>query len=160
DIVSILTTQIDNINQNSTEDPTIFEDLKARYTHLLREFEPTPPSAEPAPEEASLPDSYFRPDLEAEILEYFAPEAQEYLEAISSCLLKMEKDPTNKETIQRLFRAAHTLKGSAYTVGFQAIGDLTHHMEDIMSAIHKGKVQATAELTDLFFRAVDEVRLL
>src|SRR6059036_2018326 len=160
DIVTILRAQIDNINQKSTEDPTIFEDLKARYTHLLREFEPTPPSAEPAPEEASLPDSYFRPDLEAEILEYFVPEAQEYLEAISSCLLRMEKDPANTDTIHQLFRAAHTLKGSAYTVGFQAIGDLTHHLEDIMGAIRDGKMQVTAELTDLFFHAVDEVRLL
>ena len=160
DIITTLRAQIANINQTNSEDLTMLEDLKARYPRLLQESEPTPPTAAPAPEEASLPDSYFRPDLEAEILEYFAPEAQEYLEAISSCLLKMEKDPTNKETIQRLFRATHTLKGSAYTVGFQAIGDLTHHMEDIMSAIHKGKVQATAELTDLFFRAVDEVRLL
>src|SRR5881397_2086665 len=160
DIVTILRAQIDNINQKSTEDPTIFEDLKARYTHLLQEFEPTPPGAEPAPEEASLPDSYFRPDLEAEILEYFVPEAQEYLEAISSCLLRMEKDPANTDTIHQLFRAAHTLKGSAYTVGFQAIGDLTHHLEDIMGAIRDGKMQVTAELTDLFFHVVDEVRLL
>src|SRR5437660_12408192 len=72
----------------------------------------------------------------------------------------MEKDPTNTDTIHQLFRAAHTLKGSAYTVGFQAIGDLTHHLEDIMGAIRDGKMQVTAELTDLFFRAVDEVRLL
>ncbi len=160
DIVTILRAQIDYINQKSTEDPTIFEDLKARYTHLLQEFEPTPPGAEPAPEEASLPDSYYRPDLEAEILEYFVPEAQEYLEAITSCLLRMEKDPANTDTIHQLFRAAHTLKGSAYTVGFQAIGDLTHHLEDIMGAIRDGKMPVTAELTDLFFHAVDEVRLL
>src|SRR5207244_6132405 len=93
-------------------------------------------------------------------LEYFIPEAQEYLETISSCLLRMEKDPTNKDTIHQLFRAVHTLKGSAYTVGFQVIGDLTHHMEDIMSAIRDGKMQAMAELTDLFFHTVDEVRLL
>src|SRR6266571_2222044 len=160
DIVTTLRAQIDNINRKSTEDSTIFEDLKARYPRRLREFLPTSPAAEPAPEEAPLPDSYFRPDLSAEILEYFVPEAQEYLETISSCLLRMEKDPTNKDTIDQLFRAVHTLKGSAHTVGFQAIGDLTHHMEDIMSAIRDGKMQAMAELTDLFFHTVDEVRLL
>src|SRR5713226_2962366 len=160
DIVTTLRAQIDNINRKSTEDSTIFEDLKARYPRRLREFLPTSPAAEPAPEEAPLPDTYFRPDLSAEILEYFVPEAQEYLETISSCLLRMEKDPTNKDTIHQLFRAVHTLKGSAYTVGFQAIGDLTHHMEDIMSAIRDGKMQAMAELTDLFLHAVDEVRLL
>src|SRR3989475_534493 len=160
DIVTTLRAQIDNINGKSTEDSTIFEDLKARYPRRLREFLPTSPAAEPAPEEAPLPDTYFRPDLSAEILEYFVPEAQEYLETISSCLLRMEKDPTNKDTIDQLFRAVHTLKGSAHTVGFQAIGDLTHHMEDIMSAIRDGKMQAMAELTDLFFHTVDEVRLL
>ncbi|HZC67670.1 MAG TPA: hybrid sensor histidine kinase/response regulator [Nitrospirales bacterium] len=160
DIVTTLRAQINNIDQESTEDPTIFEDLKTRYTSLLSEFEPTPLAAEPAPNEAALPDSYFRPDLEAEVLEYFVPEAQEYLEAISSCLLRIEQDPTNKDTIQQLFRAAHTLKGSAYTIGFQAIGDMTHHIEDIMGAIREGKMPATAELTDLFFRAVDEIRLL
>src|SRR5437016_7025191 len=160
DIVTTLRAQIDNINGKSTEDSTIFEDLKARYPRRLREFLPTSPAAEPAPEEAPLPDTYFRPDLSAEILEYFVPEAQEYLETISSCLLRMEKDPTNKDTIDQLFRAVHTLKGSAHTVGFQAIGDLTHHLEDIMGAIRDGKMQVTAELTDLFFRAVDEVRHL
>src|SRR5438552_5542355 len=72
----------------------------------------------------------------------------------------MKKDPTNTDTIHQLFRAAHTLKGSAYTVGFQAIGDLTHHLEDIMGAIRDGKMKVTAELTDLFCHAVDEVRLL
>src|SRR5438093_7418911 len=160
DIITTLRAQIDHINRTSTEDPTVFDDLKARSPRLLQEFAPTPPTGAPAPEEPSLPDGYFRPDLEAEILEYFVPEAQEYLEAISSCLLKMEKDPMNTDTIHQLFRAAHTLKGSAYTVGFQAIGDLTHHLEDIMGAIRDGKMQVTAELTDLFFHAVDEVRLL
>jgi len=160
DMVRTLRAQIDNINRKSKEDPTIFEVLKARYPRLLREFEPPPPAAEPAFEEAPLPDDYFRPELAAEILEYFIPEAQEYLETISSCLLRMEKDPTNKDTIHQLFRAVHTLKGSAYTVGFQAIGDLTHHMEDIMSGIREGKMQPVAELMDLFFHAVDEIRLL
>ncbi len=107
DIVTTLRAQIDNINRKSTEDSTIFEDLKARYPRRLREFLPTSPAAEPAPEEAPLPDTYFRPDLSAEILEYFVPEAQEYLETISSCLLRMEKDPTNKDTIHQLFRAVH-----------------------------------------------------
>jgi len=160
DMVRTLRAQIDNINRKSKEDPTIFEVLKARYPRLLKEFEPPSPAAEPAFEEAPLPDDYFRPDLGAEILEYFIPEAQEYLETISSCLLRMERDPTNKDTIHQLFRAVHTLKGSAYTVGFQAIGDLTHHMEDIMSDIREGKMQPVAELTDLFFHAVDEIRLL
>ena len=163
DIVTTLRSQIDHINQQSEEDPTIFDDLKARYGRLVQEMA-TPVTIEVVPEPeystASQPDSYFIPPMEAEVLEFFVPEAQEYLEAITDCLLKLEKNPADKDTIHKLFRAAHTLKGSAFTVGFQVIGDMTHYMEDIMGAIRDGRMHVTSELTDVFFRAVDEVRLL
>jgi chemosensory pili system protein ChpA (sensor histidine kinase/response regulator) len=114
----------------------------------------------PEHSEEPLPDRYYYPEIGANILEHFIPEAQEYLENISLCLLRLEKEPKSKDTIEQLFRAAHTLKGSAFTVGFQVIGDLTHHMEDIMGSIRNGRLHVTAELTDVFFCAVDEVRLL
>ncbi len=163
DTVTTLRNQIDHINQEGQEDPTIFDDLKARYSRLMEEKQaPAPEAVVPEPEHstASQPDGYFIPPMEAEVLEFFVPEAQEYLEAITDCLLKLEKDPENKDTIHKLFRAAHTLKGSAFTVGFQVIGDMTHYMEDIMGAIREGRMRVTSELTDVFFRAVDEVRLL
>lgn len=163
DIVTTLRNQIDHINQEGQEDPTIFDDLKARYSQLMKEAEaPAPEAAVPEPEHstASQPDSYFIPPVEAEVLEFFVPEAQEYLEAITDCLLRLEKDPEDKDTIHKLFRAAHTLKGSAFTVGFQVIGDMTHYMEDIMGAIRESLMRVTPELTDVFFHAVDEVRLL
>ncbi len=165
DIVMTLRNQIDHINQEGQEDPTIFDDLKARYRHLMEETTAPPAAAaEPAPEPehstASKPDSYFIPPVEADVLEFFVPEAQEYLEAITDCLLKLEKNPEDKDTIHKLFRAAHTLKGSAFTVGVQVIGDMTHYMEDIMGAIREGRMRVTPELTDVFFHAVDEVRLL
>ena len=156
DIVITLRNQIDHINQEAREDPTIFDDLTARYRLLLDE------TAAPAPEHstAAQPDSYFIPPMEADVLEFFVPEAQEYLEAITACLLRLEKSPEDKDTIHKLFRAAHTLKGSAFTVGIQVIGDMTHYMEDIMGAIREGRMRVTPELTDVFFRAVDEVRIL
>lgn len=163
DIVTTLRNQIDHINQEGGEDPTIFDDLKTRYRQLMEETEaPAPETALPESEysTASQPDGYFIPPLEAEVLEFFVPEAQEYLEAITDCLLRLEKDPQDNDTIHKLFRAAHTLKGSAFTVGFQVIGDMTHYMEDIMGAIREGRMHVTSELTDVFFHAVDEVRLL
>lgn len=163
DIVTTLRNQIDHINQQGDEDPTIFDDLKARYSRLMQETAASAPvEAAPEPEHstAAQPDSYFLPPLEAEVLEFFVPEAQEYLEAITDCLLRLEKDPEDKDTIHKLFRAAHTLKGSAFTVGFQVIGDMTHYMEDIMGAIREGRMRVTPELTDVFFHAVDELRLL
>lgn len=125
---------------------------------------PPPVSSQPAAEEPAatdiLTDSYLLPELDAEVMSFFAPEAHEYIETIEASLLKLEKEPTDAETIHKLFRAAHTLKGSAFTVGFQCIGDLTHHVEDFMGAVREGKQQVTSEATDIIFKAIDVVKAL
>jgi chemotaxis protein histidine kinase CheA/ActR/RegA family two-component response regulator len=124
---------------------------------------PPPVSSEPHVEESStdiLTDSYLLPELDAEVMSFFAPEAHEYIETIETSLLKLEKEPTDAETIHKLFRAAHTLKGSAFTVGFQCIGDLTHHVEDFMGAVREGKQRVTSEATDIIFKAIDVVKAL
>ncbi len=100
------------------------------------------------------------PVLDAEVLSYFAPEAQEYLESLEAQLLRLEKEQHNPEVINQLFRTAHTLKGSAYTVGFQSIGDLTHYVEDFMGAVREGRVKILPGHTDVLLRSVDVVRLL
>ena len=108
--------------------------------------------------ENPIPDIYLLPELDAEVYAYFVPEAQEYLESITSCLLKLEKQPDGLEHIEELFRAAHTLKGSGYTVGFQAIGDLTHEIEDIVEALRERRIELSAGLMDQVLHAVDVVR--
>ncbi|MEO5864566.1 MAG: Hpt domain-containing protein [Nitrospiraceae bacterium] len=114
-----------------------------------------------APSGASvLPDEYLLPALDAEVLSYFAPEAQEYLESLEAQLLRLDKEQDNREVIDQLFRTAHTLKGSAYTVGFQAIGDLTHYVEDFMMAVRESRVVILHGHTDVLLRLVDVVRLL
>ena len=107
-----------------------------------------------------LTDEYLLPLLDAEVLSYFAPEAQEYLESLEAQLLRLEKEQHNPEVINQLFRTAHTLKGSAYTVGFQSIGDLTHYVEDFMGAVREGRVKILPGHTDALLRSVDVVRLL
>jgi chemosensory pili system protein ChpA (sensor histidine kinase/response regulator) len=107
-----------------------------------------------------LTDEYLIPQLDPEVLSYFAPEAQEYLESLEAQLLRLEKEPQNADLINQLFRTAHTLKGSAYTVGFQSIGDLTHHVEDFMGAVREGRVKVLQGHADMLLRAVDVVRLL
>ncbi|THJ23362.1 MAG: response regulator [Nitrospira sp. CG24E] len=108
----------------------------------------------------TLTDEYLLPPLDAEVLSYFAPEAQEYLESLEAQLLRLEKEQDNPEVINQLFRTAHTLKGSAYTVGFQSIGDLTHYVEDFMGAVRDGRVKILPGHTDVLLRSVDVVRLL
>ncbi len=109
---------------------------------------------------ADLPDKYLIPDLDPEVLSYFIPEAQEYLELLEANLLRLDKDPQNKELINQLFRSAHTLKGSAYTIGFQSIGDLVHHVEDFMGSVREGSLRVLPGHTDLMLRAIDVVRVL
>jgi chemosensory pili system protein ChpA (sensor histidine kinase/response regulator) len=121
---------------------------------------PSPSVADVPASTDILTDTYLLPELDAEVLEFFVPEAQEYIETIETSILKLEKDPTDAETIHKLFRAAHTLKGSAFTVGFQCVGDLTHHVEDFMGAVREGKQRVTSEATDIIFKAIDVVKAL
>lgn len=118
------------------------------------------PDVELSPASNPLTDEYLLPLLDAEVLSYFAPEAQEYLESLEAQLLRLEKEQHNPEVINQLFRTAHTLKGSAYTVGFQSIGDLTHYVEDFMGAVREGRVKILPGHTDVLLRSVDVVRLL
>jgi len=103
---------------------------------------------------------YLIPQLDPEVLSYFAPEAQEYLETLEANLLRLDKNIHDDELINQLFRTAHTLKGSAYTVGFQSIGDLVHHIEDFMGAVRDGHLTVLPGHTDLLLRSVDVVRVL
>jgi chemosensory pili system protein ChpA (sensor histidine kinase/response regulator) len=108
----------------------------------------------------SHPDDYFLPQLDPEVLSYFVPEAEEYLETLEANFLRLDKDAQNRELINHLFRTAHTLKGSAYTVGFRAIGDLIHHVEDFMGAVRDSRISVMPGHTDLILRAVDVVHVL
>lgn len=125
-----------------------------------RPAEPASSAEESGPSPSALTDEYLLPLLDAEVLSYFAPEAQEYLESLEAQLLRLEKEQHNPEVINQLFRTAHTLKGSAYTVGFQSIGDLTHYVEDFMGAVREGRVKILPGHTDVLLRSVDVVRLL
>lgn len=155
DLVAMLRGQVERIGRGGGEDLAACDEWKARHAGSL-----AVPAEEAAPAAAPLPDDYLLPELDAEVFSYFAPEAQEYLETLETALLRLDKDPTNADTIQLLFRTAHTLKGSAFTVGFTAIGDLTHHLEDLMGAVRDGRMTLTPGMADAIFKSVDVVRLL
>ena len=118
------------------------------------------PEVESSSAASTLTDEYLLPLVDAEVMSYFAPEAQEYLESLEAQLLRLENEQHNPEVIDQLFRTAHTLKGSAYTVGFQSIGDLTHYIEDFMGAVREDRVKILPEHTDVLLRSVDVVRQL
>ncbi len=89
-----------------------------------------------------------------EALEYFLPEASDHLDVIDDALLALERQGYSADEGDRLFRAVHTLKGAAYVVGCDPIGDLSHELEDRLVEIREGREALSSEtLQALFFGA-------
>src|SRR3972149_2985733 len=74
----------------------------------------------------------------SEIIDFFLVEAGEHIQNLNAGLLALEKDPVNRATIDELFRAAHTLKGSAAMMGFQGVSDVAHKAEDMLGQFRSG----------------------
>ncbi|MGB7845467.1 MAG: Hpt domain-containing protein [Candidatus Acidiferrum sp.] len=92
-----------------------------------------------------------------EILEFFQPEAEEHLQVVSDCLLSLEGN-NNPEEINRLFRAIHTVKGSAAQVGLRRLGSIAHRVEDLIGRLRDGDIQPSPALVDLCLESVDVLR--
>jgi chemotaxis protein histidine kinase CheA len=104
--------------------------------------------------------SDLEPDGEvpAEILEFFVPEAEEHLQIVQDCLLAVESSAADPEVINRLFRAMHTIKGSAAQVGLQRISRVAHRAEDLIGRIRDGELKPSQQLIDLCFETVDAIK--
>ncbi len=92
-----------------------------------------------------------------ELVSLFIESAKEHVEAIEQLLLKVEQEAFSKETFFELYRHAHSLKGSAYMAGFKHIGDLAHAMEDVLKALHDGRIEPKTELFDTLLKANDRI---
>jgi two-component system, chemotaxis family, sensor kinase CheA len=91
----------------------------------------------------------------SQYLEIFIEETKEHLQNLNQHLLILEREPENEETINEIFRAAHSLKGMAGTMGYKRMQRLTHDMENVFSEIRTGKMKATSSLVDILFKGLD-----
>ena len=91
----------------------------------------------------------------SQYLEIFIDETKEHLQNLNEQLLVIEKEPENTDTINEIFRAAHSLKGMAGTMGFKRMQRLTHDMENVFSEVRNGKMTVTADLVDTLFKCLD-----
>ena len=89
-----------------------------------------------------------------EILEFFQPEAEEHLQVVSDCLLSLEGN-NNPEEINKLFRAIHTVKGSASQVGLKRLGGIAHRVEDLIGRLRDGEIEPSPAVVDLCLESVD-----
>ena len=91
----------------------------------------------------------------SQYLEIFIDETKEHLQNLSQQLMILEEEPSNADTINEIFRAAHSLKGMAGTMGYKRMQSLTHIMENVLSEIRNGKMTVTADLVDVLFQCLD-----
>jgi len=174
DAITVLEGDLMQIYAEQTETAEDVETFKRRYSFAFAKpavqeaaQEPAVAAeadyAEAAAESASLPAGQAPEalpedeDVPAEVLEFFVPEADEHLVAVTECLLAIESGAT-AENVHKLFRAMHTIKGSAAQVGLRRVSAVAHRMEDLVGRIRDGSLRATPEVVDLCLESVDVLK--
>lgn len=87
--------------------------------------------------------------------EMFVQEAIEHVQKLNEAMLRLEQRPDNKEYLDSAFRAAHTLKGMAATMGYEQIRHVCKSIEELFDRLRKGEEHLTPQLADFLFRAFD-----
>jgi chemosensory pili system protein ChpA (sensor histidine kinase/response regulator) len=171
DGISLLEADLLEISDTGQEN---FEDIAAFKERYRFAFPPEPaPLNYPQPESrtaqaraaaptAAATGSYFDAlpvddAVPAEILEFFQPEAEEHLQVVSDCLISLEGN-NNPEEINRLFRAIHTVKGSAAQVGLSRLGAIAHRVEDLIGRLRDGEIEPSPAVVDLCLESVDVLK--
>ena len=90
----------------------------------------------------------------------FLEEARDHLQTLNRCVLDLEHDPGNLQILDEIFRSAHTIKGMSATMGYTAIAELTHEMENVLDLLRKGTLKAHAGIIDTLFQCVDRLEQL
>ena len=91
----------------------------------------------------------------SQYLEIFLDEAKEHLQNLNTQILELEADSENMDTINEIFRAAHSMKGMAGTMGYKRMQNLTHDMENVFSEVRNGNIKVQPELIDVLFQCLD-----
>jgi chemosensory pili system protein ChpA (sensor histidine kinase/response regulator) len=171
DAISVLEFDLLQISSSGTETDGDIAAFKQRYSFAF----PAAPSARAASEHVEEPTqaeetvveaipAYSYVDLlpqdgeiPAEVLEFFVPEAEEHLQAVTECLLSLEANP-NSEDINRLFRSMHTVKGSAAQVGLHRLAAVAHRVEDLIGQLRDGVLKPSPQIVDICLESVDVLK--
>jgi chemosensory pili system protein ChpA (sensor histidine kinase/response regulator) len=174
DGISLLETDLLEISDTGNENIEDIAAFKERYRFAfptepppLNYLQPPAPAIPTTfPEEetsvAAATGSYFDAlpgdeEVPEEILEFFQPEAEEHLQVVSDCLISLEGN-NNPEEINKLFRAIHTVKGSAAQVGLRRLGAIAHRVEDLIGRLRDGEIEPSPAVVDLCLESVDVLK--
>src|SRR5690242_2295593 len=171
DGISLLETDLLEISDTGNEVLDDIDAFKERYRFAFPvdpaplNYANSPVQAEETVDEQKLlapTGSYFDSlpeddDVPSEILEFFQPEAEEHLQIVSDCLLSLEANHSPEE-INKLFRAIHTVKGSAAQVGLKRLGGIAHRVEDLIGRLRDGELEPSPQVIDLCLESVDVLK--
>ena len=93
-----------------------------------------------------------------ELVQDFLVETNEIIENLDHDLVELESNQNDLELLNKIFRGAHTMKGSSSFLGFNKLADLTHHAEDILNKLRKGEMVVTREIMDTLLEFVDKTK--
>ncbi len=95
-----------------------------------------------------------------EIMEDFLIEAFEMNEQLDQDLVELEHSPEDLDLLNRIFRVAHTIKGSSSFLNLNILTHLTHNMEDVLNRARKGEIKITPDIMDVVLRSIDLMKTL
>ena len=95
-----------------------------------------------------------------ELLQIFSAESEENLREMEVSFVQLESSPQDEETLQAIFRAAHTIKGNAAGLGFPALAKFAHGVEDVLDGLRTGAMVLTTPLATILLQTVDALRQL
>ncbi len=95
-----------------------------------------------------------------EIMEDFLIEAFEMNEQLDQDLVELEHNPEDLDLLNRIFRVAHTIKGSSSFLNLNILTHLTHNMEDVLNRTRKGEIKITPDIMDVVLRSIDLMKIL
>ena len=93
----------------------------------------------------------------SQYLEIFIDETAEHIQSLSDNIMELEKEPENENVVNEIFRAAHSLKGMAGTMGFKRMQHLTHDMENVFQEVRSDKIPVDSPMIDLLFKCLDAI---
>ena len=93
----------------------------------------------------------------SQYLEIFIDETEEHIQSLSDNIMALEQEPDNKDVVNEIFRAAHSLKGMAGTMGFKRMQHMTHDMENVFQEVRNDTIKVNSDMIDLLFQCLDAI---
>ncbi|MCP3950607.1 MAG: hypothetical protein GY697_00060, partial [Desulfobacterales bacterium] len=120
-----------------------------------------PPAGEPEPEaetQAAEPEDYMPDDPDLDLIGEFITESTDLIDQAEDALLALENDPEDMESVGMIFRAFHTVKGTAAFMELDLIAEMGHHAESLLSRVRDREIQYSGGYADISLKALDMIK--